>query len=103
MWKPPRTRAWTTWASARSTPPPTKTDTHGEWGLAGLARIRAFSRHPLVAIGGLNAENAAEVVAAGADAIAVVSAVCAADDPWGAARELSRIIHAAIEARKGTP
>lgn len=82
---------------------PTKTDTRGEWGLTGLARIRAFSRHPLVAIGGLNAKNAAEVVAAGADAVAVVSAVCAADDPCGAARELSRIIHAAAEARKETP
>ena len=35
-------------------PTPTKTDTKGAWGLAGLAKIKAFSRHPLVAIGGIN-------------------------------------------------
>ena len=39
---------------------PTKTDTKGSWGLEGLARIKAYSRHPLVAIGGLNASNAAD-------------------------------------------
>ena len=38
---------------------PTKTDTKGAWGLDGLARVRAFSRHPLVAIGGLNRDNVA--------------------------------------------
>jgi len=71
---------------------PTKTDTRGDWGLDGLARIRARSRHPLVAIGGLNAGNAGAAVAAGADGIAVVSAICAAPDPFQAARELCRII-----------
>ena len=71
---------------------PTKTDTKGAWGLDGLARIRAFSRHRLVAIGGLNASNAADVIKAGADYVAVVSAVCAAPDPEAASRELARII-----------
>jgi len=71
---------------------PTKTDTKGAWGLDGLARIRAFSRHPLVAIGGLNASNAADVVKAGADCVAVVSAVCSAPDPEAASRELVGII-----------
>jgi thiamine-phosphate pyrophosphorylase len=60
---------------------PTKTDTRGAWGLEGLTRIRGFSRHPLVAIGGLGPENAADVVAAGAHGVAVVSAICAAEDP----------------------
>jgi thiamine-phosphate pyrophosphorylase len=79
---------------------PTKTDTKEPWGLEGLARIRAFSRHPLVAIGGLNAGNAAAVVRAGADAVAVVSAVCAAADPREASRDLVRIIGASLAERK---
>ncbi len=71
---------------------PTKTNTKGAWGLDGLARIRAFSHHRLVAIGGLNASNAADVVKSGADCVAVVSAVCAASDPETASRELAGII-----------
>jgi thiamine-phosphate pyrophosphorylase len=75
---------------------PTKQDTKGPWGVEGLAKIRAFSRHPLVGIGGLNAANAEAVVMAGADSIAVVSAICASADPFGAARELDRIIRRAL-------
>jgi thiamine-phosphate pyrophosphorylase len=67
---------------------PTKTDTRSPWGLDGLARIRAYSRHSLVAIGGLNAANAKEIIRAGADAVAVVSAICSAEDPFTAARNL---------------
>ncbi len=68
---------------------PTKTDTKWAWGLAGLTRIRAFSRHKLVAIGGINMKNAADVIRAGADSIAVVSAICAAPDPYEAAMALN--------------
>ena len=75
---------------------PTKTDTKGNWGLEGLARIKNYSRHPLVGIGGLNASNAADAVMAGADCIAVVSAICAAPDPLQASRELHDIIQAAL-------
>jgi thiamine-phosphate pyrophosphorylase len=71
---------------------PTKTDTRGSWGLEGIARIRAYSRHPLIAIGGLNATNSGAAIEAGADGIAVVSAICAAPDPLRAARELCGII-----------
>jgi thiamine-phosphate pyrophosphorylase len=78
---------------------PTKTDTKGSCGLEGLARIKAYSRHPLVAIGGLNASNAADAVMAGADGIAVVSAICAAPDPLHASRELHDIIQAALKKR----
>lgn len=78
---------------------PTKTDTKGNWGLEGLARIKAYSRHPLVAIGGLNASNAKEAVMAGADCIAVVSAICAAPDPLLASREINDIIQAALKKR----
>lgn len=71
---------------------PTKTDTKGEWGLAGLRRLRGRSRHKLVAIGGLNASNAAEVIRAGADGIAVVSAICTASYPCVAADVLRQAV-----------
>lgn len=51
-------------------------------GLAGVAEVRAAvgPTVPLVAIGGINAENARAVLAAGADAVAVVGALLAAPD-----------------------
>ncbi|MBN1827910.1 MAG: thiamine phosphate synthase [Deltaproteobacteria bacterium] len=78
---------------------PTKTDTKGDWGLEGLKRIRAFSRRRLVAIGGINKGNAADIVAAGADCIAVVSALCCAVDPCMAAEELTEIVRTGLEKR----
>jgi thiamine-phosphate pyrophosphorylase len=79
---------------------PTKTDTKGIWGLEGLARIKAYSRHPLVGIGGLNAANAEAVVLAGADCVAVVSAICADADPFQAANELDKIVRRALRRRE---
>lgn len=70
---------------------PTKTDTKAPWGLAGLRQVRALTDLPLVAIGGIHSGNAGDVLRAGADGLAVVSAICAADDPAAAARELCRI------------
>ena len=67
---------------------PTKTDTQSPWGLAGLRQIRALTGLPLVAIGGIHADNARDIVLAGADGLAVVSALCAAPDPCMAAMEL---------------
>ncbi len=78
---------------------PTKTDTHAPWGLDGLRRVRAASRLPLVAIGGIHLGNAREVVAAGADGLAVVSALCAAPDPRAAAAALRKIIDANSDPR----
>ena len=66
----------------------TKTDTAPALGLAGLRTIRALTRRPLVAIGGIDAGNAGEVLAAGADGVAVISAICAAPDPAAAAHRL---------------
>jgi thiamine-phosphate pyrophosphorylase len=62
------------------------------WGPEGLRDLRARSRHALVGIGGINASNAASVIRAGADGVAVVSAICSAPDPRNAARELREII-----------
>ena len=71
---------------------PTKTDTASAWGLGGLAALRRASKHVLVAIGGIDSSNADQVIEAGADGIAVVSAICAAPDPEAAARALRRAI-----------
>jgi len=81
-------------------PTPTKTDTVGAWGLEGLAEVRRLSRHRLVAIGGLNATNAESVIRAGADCIAVVSAICSAPNVEEAAATLRRTIEAALAARR---
>lgn len=71
---------------------PTKPDAAPPWGLEALAAYRRASRHVLVAIGGITLENARSVVEAGADGIAVVSAICAAPDPEAAARALHEAI-----------
>ncbi|HPD56322.1 MAG TPA: thiamine phosphate synthase [Smithellaceae bacterium] len=75
---------------------PTKTDTKEPWGLEGLKKIKKFSRHTLVAIGGVNEKNISAVVTAGADCVAVVSAICAADDPFLATRSLKDLIDSAV-------
>lgn len=58
-------------------------------GLERLCQIREAISLPVVAIGGINEENAPAVVKAGADAIAVISAVCGATDVGEAARKLA--------------
>jgi thiamine-phosphate pyrophosphorylase len=57
-------------------------------GLDMLRQIRQRVSLPLVAIGGITRDNAAEVRAAGADAVAVIRAVLDADRPEDAAREI---------------
>jgi thiamine-phosphate diphosphorylase len=64
-------------------------------GIARLKQARDIARVPLVAIGGINRHNVAEVVAAGADAVCVTAAVGAAPDPEAAARQLVEAIGAA--------
>ena len=71
---------------------PTKTDTAPPLGLEGLREIRKRVEIPLVGIGGLNQETSADVIRNGADGVAVVSAIVAADDPESASRELIQII-----------
>jgi thiamine-phosphate pyrophosphorylase len=57
-------------------------------GLELLRSIRALTSRPLVAIGGITAETAAEVRAAGADAIAMIGALARATDPTATVRTL---------------
>lgn len=72
---------------------PTKADAGPGWGLAGLGQARAEvdagSRRPIVAIGGIGPGNAAAVLRCGANALAVVSAICSAPAPQAASRELA--------------
>ena len=58
-------------------------------GLDGLRQIRQAITLPLVAIGGITQDNAAEVMAAGADAVAVISAILQAESPEEAARQIA--------------
>lgn len=70
----------------------TKTDTITEWGLDGIAKIRQLTEKPLVAIGSIHSGNAGAIINAGADCLAVVSAICGADNPQKAAYELKNEI-----------
>jgi thiamine-phosphate pyrophosphorylase len=63
------------------------TQTKPDFELVGPALVRAVRpelRVPLVGIGGVTPDNAGEVIRAGADGVAVISAVCAAPDPGAA-------------------
>lgn len=62
----------------------TKQDTQYVWGTEGLRTAVIQSRLPLVAIGGINLGNINEVAATGVAGIALVSAICHADDPQAA-------------------
>jgi thiamine-phosphate pyrophosphorylase len=75
-------------------------------GPAGLTRIIAVLRRrapdlPVCGIAGIDASNAAEVIAAGADGVAVISAVSLAPSPETAARQLREIVDAVL-AKRGT-
>jgi thiamine-phosphate pyrophosphorylase len=80
---------------------PTKTDLEQAIGLDGVRALRNASALPLVAIGGIKADNAAEVVAAGANGVAVVSAVMAAPDVPSACHELLQAVDLGRRRRRG--
>ena len=64
----------------------TKLDAAVPLGLEGLATMCRAASRPCLAIGGVDATNAASVLACGVEGLAVVSAIMAADDAEGAAR-----------------
>ena len=74
-------------------------------GVAGLGAIVAAFRArkrdlPICGIAGIDATNAAPVIAAGADGVAVISALSAQNDPQAAARELRGIVDKALAERR---
>ena len=64
-----------------------------------LRRVEEVTGAPLVGIGGINPDNVAEVMAAGASGVAVIRSVLAADDPAAASRELMAAISSAWNGR----
>lgn len=65
-------------------------------GLDGVREIAGATPLPVIGIGGIDATNAAEVLAAGARGVAVISAVGAAEDPVEATRALVRAVHGGV-------
>jgi thiamine-phosphate pyrophosphorylase len=74
---------------------PSKPDAGVPIGVEGLAEIAGAVSIPVVGIGGITAENAAQVIRAGAAGVAVISAVIGAEDPEAATRRLWEAIGAA--------
>ncbi len=70
----------------------TKRDAAPALGINGLKSIRQLITKPLVAIGGINKTNAKEIIASGADGIAIVSAIMASDKPSYATQQLATLI-----------
>ena len=64
-------------------------------GVVGVHQAKEAVSKPVVAIGGINKENAADVVRAGADAVSVISAVTMKDDVQSAASKLAEVINKA--------
>jgi thiamine-phosphate pyrophosphorylase len=77
-----------------------KPDAAEPMGLKGLSACTMASRKPVVAIGGIGVDNAAECIAAGADGVAVVAAIAGASDPELAARTLRSAIDHALATRR---
>jgi thiamine-phosphate pyrophosphorylase len=76
-------------------------------GLAGLQRVAAVFRRrapklPICAIAGIDSGNAADVIAAGADGVSVISALSLAGDPEDAAGALRAIVDATLSKRRYT-
>ena len=70
----------------------TKADAGAPIGPGAISTIKKHTNLPIVGVGGIKHSNAAEVISAGADGVAVISAVVTADDIAAAVRELKRIV-----------
>ncbi|MDE0085678.1 MAG: thiamine phosphate synthase, partial [Candidatus Poribacteria bacterium] len=75
-----------------------KSDAEKPKGLERLRRMCEIAKCPVIAIGGITLQTAAEVIKAGAHGIAVISAVCAQPDPLAAAQNLMQEIQQAKQA-----
>ena len=66
----------------------TKNDIKTPFGIEGAKKVVELSRHPSVAIGGINLANTTDVMSTGIDGIAVVSAIVSAANPQESTQEL---------------
>ena len=96
-------RAWAEGADYLGVGPvfvtPTKPDAVPPIGIEGLREIREAVDLPIVAIGGIDEDNARAVLEAGADGIAVISAVTGAEDMLEAVRRLRRAVDVCLAGR----
>ncbi len=78
----------------------TETRGYAEGGGAALVRsVSEATQLPKVAIGGINPDSAAAAIAAGADAVAVCSALCGAENPDGTARQFREAVEVGLQRR----
>lgn len=70
-------------------------------GIDALAKIRAGIRIPIIAIGGINRDNAVPLIDSGADAVAVIAAVLGNREPGLVAAELSLLFNRRMEFPRG--
>lgn len=78
---------------------PSKADAGEGHGLEMLRSIKDAVKIPVIAIGGMNKDNIPDVIEAGADGIAVISAVVSQPDIVKAARDLKKLIKASKDRR----
>ena len=71
---------------------PTKTDAGDAIGIAGFKRLSALCELPAIAIGGITAEVAPQIMEAGAAGVAAINAIFRGADPEGATRLLAAAI-----------
>ncbi|HHP0478723.1 TPA: thiamine phosphate synthase [Vibrio campbellii] len=71
---------------------PTKTNTKKHWGIDGLKMALETTSLPIVAIGGINESNIPQLSATGVHGLALVSAICHAEDPKAASEYLLRLM-----------
>ncbi|HDM8183340.1 TPA: thiamine phosphate synthase [Vibrio harveyi] len=67
---------------------PTKTNTKKFWGIDGLKMALETTSLPIVAIGGINESNIPQLSVTGVHGLALVSAICHAEDPKAASEYL---------------
>jgi len=67
-------------------------------GIEFIRSVRALTGKPIVAVGGITLERAAEVIQAGADSVAVISDILLAPDPGLRARQYVELLEAANDA-----
>lgn len=77
----------------------TKANAGPAMGLPLLQEVRAAIEAPLVVIGGIGADSAASLYAAGADGLCIGSAILRATDPAAAARAFVEAAHATVSGR----
>ncbi len=80
--------------------PTNSKDDAAEMGMQGFAGLTAQSKLPVVGIGGISLANADQVIKAGADGVAVISAICGASSPSAATRKLREIVKSAKDPRR---